>query len=113
MRCLKCVSLALLAMSAVSVAVAAPWSAGYKVFHQDQQTVSRRAYSYSPAAAAQTQAAAPTTAAPAMAAPAPATTNPAPAATVQPRSYRSNSYQPGVTYRGANDNRAHFWKEAR
>ena len=69
MRCLKCVSLALLAMSAVSVAVAAPWNAGYKVFHQDQQTVSRRAYSYSPAAAVQTQAAAPTTAAPTTPAP--------------------------------------------
>jgi hypothetical protein len=119
MRCLKCLSAALLVLSVVVVADAAPWKAGYKVFHQDgQATVSRRSYSYAPTAAA------PMTAAPAAAAPvaAPAVTNApapvaapsaAPAVQSQPRAYRSNSYQPSYNYGRANNRHAQFWKEAR
>jgi hypothetical protein len=115
MRSLKCLSAALLVMSVVVVADAAPWSAGYKIFHQDgRATVSRRSYSYAPTAAA------PMTAAPAAAAPvaAPAVTNaPAPVAAAavqaQPRAYRSNSYQPGYNnYGRANNRHSPFWKEA-
>ncbi len=118
MRCVKFLAAALLVTGVVVVADAAPWNAGWKIYHLEQPTVSRRAYSYAPAATvtAAPVAAAPVAAAPVAAAPAPVVTSAPTAAAstqVQPRSYRSNSYQPAMNTRGANSNHARFWKEAR
>ena len=112
MRCLKYLSAALLVMSAVGVAVAAPapWNAGSKIFQpQDQRTVSRRAYSYAPSSATP----APTVTSNAQAPAAAAAASAAPSVQTQPRSYRSYSYRPGTSNRRANYNRPQFWKEQR